>query len=416
MRGPITYFDKSFLQSLSIEESAVFSFLYKNHLTPVLIAEVLADLEKEAPRGSSSENIVGRLAHKTAAMGNVINVLHTTLCTGDLLGSAVEMRGVPVVGRMTRVAAGEKKGYIASLSPESKAMERWTKREFYEVEQEFAKGWRSGIKNTDLHLVADHARKFLVGKRAKTLEDCAYLSRNYCNDGPGSFSPLLLSRKLFVQQEGSQIDNTILGRWHQFGKPTLPEFAPYAAYCTSIEMFFAIALGSDLISPERKSNRIDISYLFYLPFCQVFISSDKLHKKCARLFITNEQRFVWGPELKNDLKKINDYYMSLPENYRQRGLFHIAQSPPDSVPGVTSEIWSSLDIGVPNDVWNRFAPGNREGAYPEIAELGKEIREWIKAPESDHGVSMEDADFVAVEHSLPTKMGAWSIMPREEDD
>ncbi len=44
--GPITYFDKSFLQALNTDQSAIFSFLYKSFLSPVFFSEVLADLDK----------------------------------------------------------------------------------------------------------------------------------------------------------------------------------------------------------------------------------------------------------------------------------------------------------------------------------------------------------------------------------
>jgi hypothetical protein len=73
--------------------------------------------------------------------------------------------------------------------------------------------------------------------------------------------------------------------WQRSGKRTLPEFAPYAAYALTVELFFQIALGAGLIGGERPSNRTDIAYLFYLPFAMVFASSDNLHRRLAPLFM-----------------------------------------------------------------------------------------------------------------------------------
>ena len=64
---------------------------------------------------------------------------------------------------------------------------------------------------------------------------------------------------------------------------------------------FHIAIAAHLISPERPSNRTDIAYLFYLPFCMMFVSSDKLHRETANLFLRADQEFVWGLDLKDDL-------------------------------------------------------------------------------------------------------------------
>lgn len=80
-----------------------------------------------------------------------------------------------------------------------------------------------------------------------------------------------------------------------------------------MEVFFQIALAGHLISTERKSNRTDIAYLLYLPFSQVFVSSDRLHQNCALHFLRPDQTFVWGQDLKASLQRLVVYYQALPE-------------------------------------------------------------------------------------------------------
>jgi hypothetical protein len=58
-------FDKSALQSFSLDETNWLDHFYTTVITPLFYAEVLADLEKEVGRGKTPEQVVGALAHKT---------------------------------------------------------------------------------------------------------------------------------------------------------------------------------------------------------------------------------------------------------------------------------------------------------------------------------------------------------------
>lgn len=82
-----------------------------------------------------------------------------------------------------------------------------------------------------------------------------------------------------------------------------------------------------------------MAYLYYLPFCHVFTSSDNLHRRCAPLFLLEDQAFVWAPDLKEDLKKINDYYDKYPDSEKEKGLFNIASTPPTDEEFLISNLW-----------------------------------------------------------------------------
>ncbi len=94
----------------------------------------------------------------------------------------------------------------------------------------------------------------------------------------------------------------ILQRWGAAGRPALQEFVPYFKHVFSVDLFFHLALAADLISRVRPAgkadNKVDISYLYYLPFCRVFTSSDNLHERVVPLFLRDDQSFVKGPELR----------------------------------------------------------------------------------------------------------------------
>src|SRR5712692_4313532 len=60
--GPILLFDKSVLQSLSVDEAVWLDTFYFPCITPLFFTETLADLEKEVQKGRSPEDVVGNLA------------------------------------------------------------------------------------------------------------------------------------------------------------------------------------------------------------------------------------------------------------------------------------------------------------------------------------------------------------------
>lgn len=62
--GPITLFDKSFLQSLSVDESVWFDHFFTTNICPLFYVETLADLHKEVRPGRTPEQEVGIIADK----------------------------------------------------------------------------------------------------------------------------------------------------------------------------------------------------------------------------------------------------------------------------------------------------------------------------------------------------------------
>src|SRR4051812_22094314 len=97
--GPTILFDKSFLQSLSVDESVLFDHFFIPVICPVFYVETLADLEKAVRQGRTSEQEVGIIAQKTPEMSGVPCAQHTELCMADLMGRNIPMNGqVPIVG------------------------------------------------------------------------------------------------------------------------------------------------------------------------------------------------------------------------------------------------------------------------------------------------------------------------------
>jgi hypothetical protein len=98
-------------------------------------------------------------------------------------------------------------------------------------------------------------------------------------------------------------------------------------------------LPTQLLRNVKPSHKIDLAYLYYLPFCSVFTSKDNFHAEIVPLFLTSEQRFVNGIALKEDLAKLVAHYESLPEDVLKTGLIHFAAYPPDDAAFLVTRLW-----------------------------------------------------------------------------
>ena len=108
--GPTALFDKSFLQSLTVDESVWFDLYFVPIITPLFFVETLADLEKEDVRpGRTVEDEVRIIADKTPELSGVPNVHHVTLCESELRGDTIPFQGRPVLGHGKRTILDGKK-------------------------------------------------------------------------------------------------------------------------------------------------------------------------------------------------------------------------------------------------------------------------------------------------------------------
>jgi hypothetical protein len=333
-----TLFDKSFLQSLSVDESVWFDQHFMPVVCPVFYVETLADLAKQPTERGPAENDVRNIAAKFPEMRGYPCASHFTMAVGDLLGQTVPMDGrVPLAGGRY-VKSGNRRGTVFDESPETLAFIRWQRGEFYALERLYASGFRRALTNLDLREQRETLRAFGVdGKVVNSLDDAKAIAAGIVTGDDKRFERLHVAVTFFDVPQ--HLHEPILRRWSEAGRPPLPQFAPYTAFALTVELFFQMALAGDLISTERPSNRLDIAYLFYLPFCQVFISGDRLHRRCAPLFMRANQEFVWAPDLKTDLARLNAYYLALPEAERERGITAFAHLPPKEGDFLTAQIY-----------------------------------------------------------------------------
>lgn len=263
--GPTALFDKSFLQSLSIDESVWFDHFFLPIVSPLFFVETLADLAKQRKRGSRTpEDEVRIIADKTPVLSGAPCVHHVQLCIANLLGhEAPHLGQIPVAGGRPVRGANGKPGVVFENSPEAEAFSRWQRGQFHEIEHDIASNWRVMLSELNLQEVAQRMRSLGI-----TPQTCRSVKDAY-----GVAAAVVHSRNEPEQQIGllfsfvhipQHLRAEIVHRWSQAGFPPLAEYASYAAHVLMVEIFFQIALAANLISAERPSNRADIAYLFWV--------------------------------------------------------------------------------------------------------------------------------------------------------
>ena len=339
--GPGIILDKSSLQSLSINELILLHKYYFIVLCPILIIEILGDLKKYTNKPHFSETQVSQLSKKLLQTDSVINEYYRKLIEMSLLGYHVEMSQRPIVGGGIPVKhKSGKKGIIFKESIERKAIGRWKSRKFTEAENILSERWRESTKSIDLENHKVRMKSILkYSPSFNTLNDLKQFLDDLLNDEKNQTE--LLKIMIYEFPLNYRIVQKIFLRWEKNDFNLIKDFSPYAYHCLSMNMFFYYGLVNDSIG-TRSTNKIDLEYLYYLPFCNVFSSRDNFHKSITPLFLNTNQIFIDGDDLKLDLKSIWDSYNKLGVKEKVKWEIKYKSEPPKSINNATYEIWKNL--------------------------------------------------------------------------
>jgi hypothetical protein len=404
--GPTTLFDKSFLQSLSVDESVWFDHFFLTNVCPLFYIETLADLEKSVP-GRTPEQEVRIIAEKFPERGKP-SPLHAELLASELLGNPVAMTGQILVAGGQPVKASGRTSLVFEQSHEEDAFHRWQNEEYREVERRYARVWRGWLSALNMGETAEKLRSMGVNAHScKSLEEAKDQAVSLVAPASSEVMSLALA---FVPQ---RLHPQILQRWNDAQRPPLADYAPYVAHVLTVELFFQIAQAAKLID-ERPSSRVDISYLFYLPFCMMFVSNDRLHKRCAPLFLRGDQEFVWGLDLKAGLGEIDAHYQQLPENTRKKGIFSFAHDPPEVGDGLVAKLWYRLLPGLREDRESTPSDQSASLSDPPTAEDITAIAEAPPLSPDEVDFDLADPDSVLFKRKMRRKKGSWVQIPPSE--
>ncbi len=384
---------------------------FLSNITPLFYIETLADLEKEVKTGRTPEQVVGNLASKTPDASSKCNVHHKALIAAELLGQEeIEMiHGRPIISGGRVLDLEGKTGVIFEPSPEEKAFERWQRGEFLQLERFQAKIWRDELSQINFENIYKMFQRFFLIKRPKNFKDVKEFT-DLCINNLDREAVLIFGLSLIGVSQESRI--VILERYNVAGKPPLYEFAPYFTYVFSVDLFFYLGIAAGLIGRGRPSHKIDLAYLYYLPFCMIFTSNDKLHSSIVPFFLRKNQSYVLGTELKKDLAKLDAYYSAFPEETKERGVISFAFYPPLDNSFLVTRLWDKHMSSTWRENQIRLKPDPNSKIGKEIMnEMKKFEREGV--PVSNERRTSGETDHMVIKRMVCAQKGKWKRFPPE---
>jgi hypothetical protein len=409
-------FDKSFLESLNPDEAVWLDQYFLTNITPLFFVETLADLEKEVRRGRTPEQVVGNLALKTPDMRSHMSPHHMSLLWAEFNGETITMDGRIMRAGAQIVELDGQKGVIYKMSKEEEAFNRWQHGEFLDLERQIAKAWRRDVSNVD------HSKNYALFKnfygsirRPKSLADAKHLADTLIDLIEEELSIRFGLSLLGVPQD---VHDFIVGRWAAGGKRSIGEFAPYFRHMFSVDLFFHLSIAADLISRVRPAvkadNKVDIAYLYYVPFCMIFVSNDKLHERVVPLFLRSDQSFVKGPDVKADLKGIDQHFDRLPDEVKSKDLFKFASDLPEEACPLIVQLWDKhLPTWRKQKAEHKPLPPDMQKALMEMINRAQEESTPINPKQHP---SIEDISYVHISRKVYPRKGKWLRVPPEAKD
>jgi hypothetical protein len=413
--GPVTLFDKSALQNLSMDESVWFDAYFMGNMVPTFYVEVLADLEKSLERGKSPEELVGMLAFKTPNH-SAPNVHHAHLVLAELAGDQITTDGRPVIaGGVARKGSDGKVTMRFDEFPEAAALSRWHSHDFLEIERGAAKKWRADLASQDFTATLSILRNILPqDRRITNLIELKEFIDEFCTGGYKALLVLMLD----VLEVPKEFHAKIIERWEESGRPTLDKFVPYSTHVFKVDLLYYLGIERGFISGARASNKADMSYLYYLPFSMVFTSNDRLHISTVPLFLRPDQSFLPAEELKTALREIDRHFDALPDEIKARGVMQFAGYPPSSMNNVVTALW---DKHMRPD-WRQIAAEQEQERLSveqkpltKVNDLPglKEQIEGEKGAVINGPLESDGVDRLVIKRKMPAQKGKWRMFSEE---
>jgi len=336
--GPIVILDKSAFQSLSQREHHFLDMYFMENLTPILGMELLGDLAKHRRDSVSPEKKVAELAAKFCGSGPVTNMDYRTLCVRSLLGEQFPLDGQIFPDNFTLVRASNGSwGGLIDLGPFNQAILRWSRGEFFEFEHILSKYWRRVTRSLSLKSFGDQLNTHhVIIPRVEGTEDLIPVTESLL--ATATLQDVWLNWLLGQLALPMHIESIIRGRWRFRANLLLRDFAPYAWFCLRVLLALLIATRFCLVK-WKSTNLLDIQYLYYLPFCMVFVSDDRLHKFLAPLLMRKDQSFVIGKELKMDLRRLADERERFTEKQQSMLEYALGSYPLPAKNSIVHKLW-----------------------------------------------------------------------------
>lgn len=305
--------DKSTFQSLGHNDLIQLYRYYLINVTPLLVSEILGDLSKEEIEGKKvPKEIVTALANKIFPSNTYVNANYKKLLEISLIGKQPNFNNRPFLEAAKSVNTGGKQGLVFEETEEERAVSRWKDGNFSSIEEITSWFWRTQSKSEDViegfkNKMSMFSGILLEKKKGDNNENLSALRDLLLvelNKEENQFNYLKLVIEFY--EIDYDLASQIFYRWESSNYKSLLQFSPYAFFCLSIIAMYYVGINNNLFS-ERKTNLLDLEYLYYTPCCRVFSSNDKFLVSLFHLINPKDVFFVPSSILKEDLKKYHQY-------------------------------------------------------------------------------------------------------------
>ena len=143
----------------------------------------------------------------------------------------------------------------------------------------------------------------------------------------------------------------------------------------------------------RATNRVDLEYAYYFPFCMAFGSNDKFHELISPYFLSPNQSFISGQELKSDLSAIYDKWNVLDEKGQSEWRLKFGSAPPNNPESISSRLWQKY-MSSKKDQGDIASNLSEEQNKKLAAFIQSKIDGEIGSPTSKDYFNSDEADFI----------------------
>lgn len=365
--------DKSSYQSFNHNEIILLNGYYRHNVTHVLSFEIIGDLSKEAKEGKKpTPDQVQMLAYRLFPVDNIINVPSQLLAEKELLGKVIPMDGRPVIEmeRYIDLPDGGKAAHSKETIMEV-AISKWKKGDFSEGDFANSTHWREKTTNAD-PLTEFKAR---LGNNPdlnnfKSMDQVYRFIQKFTEDEQQQEGILLGVMKENLKSEVDRFNT--MDRWYKAGRPNLSKFIPYNLFCTQVDMMFMLGVLNGLIK-NQSTSRVDLQYIHYLPFCDIFSANDKFFDAIVPYFVRTPEQYIKGTTLKEDLKRAWTYIEGITNEEEKRRFF---KHPPVLAESFTFKLWNKY-FGYPDA--ETFSGRMTEEEMKEMREKVEAFEESLKS-------------------------------------
>lgn len=377
MMGPFLIMDKSTFQGLNFECFTFITRFYQHLLSPILLREITSNLAKGKSEGSDTEfkKKAADLARKAQFSQSAVLMDAQRMARMELLsGNPVPMNGyqAPREGAIELNTPETGRGFFFDEHPMVAVLRNWADGNFSETDLSTAESIRNEDLSVSLMSFYENAEKGPIVPTFKSLKEVvAWFDKIRLLATPRN-RILRVARHLFANHPGHI--GIVMRCWRRAGRPDLQNFAPYAEYYQRVVMIYHYGFLCNFIKRGKGSKaHLDMQYIYYLPFCNVFSSDDKDLIKLVEFFLRPDQEFVSKAELQQDFKRLSSYFATMSEEQKTAFYAEYNHYPPDLEGSFTAKMWKRFMKPRQKQKWEQSSLSQEEEILKKFRAIQKAL-------------------------------------------